>query len=254
MGDEREIARLSEEGKFLELIPPGHVYPEDGGDESARIERLVSSVPVFVFLHGNPGGAMDHEPSSQLVEIFKEYGVKFSAYDVDRDARMKQRVGEISKMNDSFPQVFVKAEFFGGLERIQELAKDKKLMEHIPEDSRGMTLEEAIHQHCDSLVKSDHVVVFMKGTVDYPKCGFSNKMLTLLMSRGVKYSTINILDDQNVRDGMKKYSNWPTFPQLYVEGKFVGGLDVCKELDESGELVEKIPDVALVRPKKKTVE
>ena len=79
------------------------------------------------------------------------------------------------------------------------------------------------------------------------QCGFTNKMLTLLMSRGIKFATVNILDEPLVRAEMKEISAWKTYPQLYVNGKFVGGLDVAKDLDDEDQLVPLIPDEALVR-------
>ena len=87
--------------------------------------------------------------------------------------------------------------------------------------------------------------------VEEPKCGFSNKMLLLLMGRGIKFETVNILVDQGVRSEMKNVSDWKTFPQLYIEGKFVGGLDVAKQLDEEDKLVPLVPDESLVKPKAK---
>jgi monothiol glutaredoxin len=81
------------------------------------------------------------------------------------------------------------------------------------------------------------VVLFMKGTAQFPQCGFSGKAIQLLKSCGVKkLVTVNVLDDDEVRQGIKSFSNWPTIPQLYVAGEFVGGSDIMNEMSESGEL------------------
>ena len=81
------------------------------------------------------------------------------------------------------------------------------------------------------------VVLFMKGTAQFPQCGFSGKAIALLKEAGVKdLVTVNVLDDAEVRQGIKDYSNWPTVPQLYVKGEFVGGSDIMTEMFESGEL------------------
>ena len=86
-------------------------------------------------------------------------------------------------------------------------------------------------------VTGNGVVLFMKGTAQFPQCGFSGKAIQLLKSSGVKdLVTINVLEDPEVRQGVKEYSNWPTVPQLYVKGEFVGGSDIMNEMFESGEL------------------
>ena len=86
-------------------------------------------------------------------------------------------------------------------------------------------------------VTSNEVVLFMKGTAQFPQCGFSGKAIQLLKSSGVKdMVTVNVLDDPEVRQGIKDYSSWPTVPQLYVKGEFVGGSDIMNEMFASGEL------------------
>lgn len=94
-----------------------------------------------------------------------------------------------------------------------------------------------IHQQIDSIVKGHRVVLFMKGTAQFPQCGFSGRAVQLLKACGVKnVVTINVLEDDEIRQGIKDYSNWPTIPQLYVKGEFVGGADIMGEMYESGEL------------------
>ncbi|MDO5667032.1 MAG: Grx4 family monothiol glutaredoxin [Alcaligenaceae bacterium] len=89
----------------------------------------------------------------------------------------------------------------------------------------------------DETVKSHPVVLFMKGSAQFPQCGFSGKAISILRDLGVrKLVTINVLDDQEVREEIKSYSNWPTIPQLYVNGEFVGGSDIMDEMKNSGEL------------------
>ena len=89
----------------------------------------------------------------------------------------------------------------------------------------------------DQLVKSSEVVLFMKGTAQFPMCGFSGRAIQVLKACGVnKPATVNVLEDADIRHGIKEYSNWPTIPQLYVKGEFVGGSDIMMEMYESGEL------------------
>ena len=94
----------------------------------------------------------------------------------------------------------------------------------------------SIEQFIDNEVKSNDVVLFMKGTPVFPQCGFSAAVVDVLSQIGVKFHGINILTDGELRQGIKTYSNWPTIPQLYVKGEFVGGCDIIREMYETGEL------------------
>ena len=87
-------------------------------------------------------------------------------------------------------------------------------------------------------IKSNEVVLFMKGTPAFPMCGFSAATVQVLKNLGVDFNSINVLDSDDMREGIKKFSNWPTIPQLYVKKEFIGGCDIIKEMSESGELLE----------------
>ena len=89
-------------------------------------------------------------------------------------------------------------------------------------------------------VKKSEVVLFMKGTPVFPQCGFSAATVGVLNHLGVKFNSINVLDDDGIREGIKEYANWPTIPQLYIKGEFVGGCDIIREMYETGELKELI--------------
>ncbi len=90
----------------------------------------------------------------------------------------------------------------------------------------------------DNIVKSNDIVLFMKGTGQFPQCGFSAAVVQILDYLEVPFLDINILEDNDIREGVKQYSNWPTLPQLYVKGEFVGGCDIIREMFEDGELQE----------------
>ena len=96
-----------------------------------------------------------------------------------------------------------------------------------------------VQQRIDELVKGNEVLLFMKGNASFPMCGFSGRAIQVLKACGVdakSIATVNVLDDAEIRNGIKEYSNWPTIPQLYIKGEFIGGSDIMLEMYESGEL------------------
>tara|TARA_Y100000590_G_C15431712_1_gene905450 strand:- start:275 stop:619 length:345 start_codon:yes stop_codon:yes gene_type:complete len=93
-----------------------------------------------------------------------------------------------------------------------------------------------ISENIKNEIRSNDVVLYMKGTPVFPMCGFSAAVVQILSNLGIKYSSVNVLDSDEIREGIKKFSNWPTIPQLYVKEEFIGGCDIIKEMNESGEL------------------
>jgi len=93
-----------------------------------------------------------------------------------------------------------------------------------------------IHNYIDNLIKENEVVLFMKGTVDFPQCGFSSTVVNILQKLNIIFKDINVLENMDIREGIKIYSDWPTIPQLYVKGEFIGGCDIVKELYAKSEL------------------
>jgi monothiol glutaredoxin len=94
----------------------------------------------------------------------------------------------------------------------------------------------AIHDQIQATVDKNDVVLFMKGTPDFPQCGFSSQLVQILNYLDVKYEAVNCLAGNEIRQGIKEFSNWPTIPQLYLKGEFVGGCDIVREMFQSGEL------------------
>ena len=93
-----------------------------------------------------------------------------------------------------------------------------------------------VKERLDSIVRSNDVVLFMKGTALFPQCGFSSRAVAILDHLNVPFETVDVLQDQEIRQGIKEYSEWPTIPQLYVNGEFVGGSDIMMEMFQNGEL------------------
>jgi monothiol glutaredoxin len=103
----------------------------------------------------------------------------------------------------------------------------------------------AINQFIENEVKANDVVLFMKGTPQFPQCGFSGQVVQILDHLGVSYKGYNVLENAELRDGIKAYSNWPTIPQLFVKGEFVGGCDIVREMFQAGELQQALKDAGV---------
>jgi monothiol glutaredoxin len=99
----------------------------------------------------------------------------------------------------------------------------------------------------DEIVKNNDIVLFMKGTALFPQCGFSSRAVAILDHLGVPFETVDVLQDPEIRQGIKEYSDWPTIPQLYVKGEFVGGSDIMMEMFQAGELQQLIDDKQIAK-------
>jgi monothiol glutaredoxin len=105
-------------------------------------------------------------------------------------------------------------------------------------------MSDDIRSRIAGLIQAHPVMLFMKGTKQFPACGFSNAVVQILKQEGVDFETFNILADPEVRQSLKEFSNWPTYPQLYIAGKFVGGCDIVTEMHQSGELAKELSGAA----------
>ncbi|XP_056403339.1 glutaredoxin-related protein 5, mitochondrial [Hyla sarda] len=115
-----------------------------------------------------------------------------------------------------------------------------------PAVRRLLSSNNTSREYLDGLVKKDKVVVFMKGTPAQPLCGFSNAVVQILRMHGVgEYAAYNVLEDQDLRQEVKNYSNWPTIPQVYLNGEFVGGCDILLQMHQNGDLVEELKKMGI---------
>jgi monothiol glutaredoxin len=105
----------------------------------------------------------------------------------------------------------------------------------------------SVNERIDEIVRNNDVVLFMKGTPLFPQCGFSSKAIAILDHLGVAYESVDVLQDMEIRAGIKDYSDWPTIPQLYVKGEFLGGSDIMMEMYEAGELQEMVDSQGLAK-------
>ncbi|CAH0727103.1 unnamed protein product, partial [Brenthis ino] len=111
--------------------------------------------------------------------------------------------------------------------------------------STRLLADAPINEKIDKIVKNNKVVVFMKGVPDAPRCGFSNAVVQIMRMHAVPYESHDVLSDENLRQGIKEYSNWPTIPQVFINGEFVGGCDIMLQMHQSGELVEELKKVGI---------
>ena len=124
----------------------------------------------------------------------------------------------------------ISGELVGGLDILKEMNSNGELKTMLDE------AKAASEPDYKALINKHPLMIFMKGNPEEPKCGFSRTLIGILNETGIPYGTFDIFSDEDVRQGLKKYSNWPTYPQVYVKGELVGGLDIIKELKESGDL------------------
>ncbi|XP_038599740.1 glutaredoxin-3 [Tachyglossus aculeatus] len=210
------------------LVPPPPGAARRGEDLTGRLKRLIHASPCMLFMKGTP-----QEPrcgfSRQMVEILTKHNIQFGSFDIFSDEEVRQGLKAYSNW-PTYPQLYVSGELIGGLDIVKELEASQELETICP---KAPTLEKRLKE----LTNKASVMLFMKGNKQMAKCGFSKQILEILNSSGVEYETFDILEDEEVRQGLKTYSNWPTYPQLYVKGELVGGLDIVKELKETGELL-----------------
>lgn len=199
-------------------------------DLNTRLENLINQAPVVLFMKGSP-----QEPrcgfSRQTIEILKNENCPFSYYDILSDNEVREGLKKFSNW-PTYPQLYMKGELIGGLDIIKEMVESGEFKSMIPAAKE----EETLNDRLKKLLKRSKIMLFMKGNPSQPQCGFSRTIVGILNETGHKYDSFDILSDEEVRAGLKVFSNWPTYPQLYVDGELVGGLDIVKELVQQNEL------------------
>ncbi|KAI8587960.1 thioredoxin-like protein [Geranomyces variabilis] len=192
----------------------------------ARLDELVKSNQVMVFIKGTP-----QQPrcgfSRQLVDLLGGVNVKYGSFNILADDAVRQGLKEYANW-PTFPQVYVDGSLVGGLDIVKEMIESGEFQTMVP-------AEEDLNTRLKSLINKAPVMLFMKGDPETPRCGFSRQITSLLKENNVDYKTFDILEDDEVRQGLKTFSSWPTYPQLYIKGELVGGLDIVREMIESGE-------------------
>jgi Grx4 family monothiol glutaredoxin len=207
-------------------------------DLNARLEKLIKSDNIVLFMKGSPS-----EPrcgfSKKAVAMLHSLNAKFGHFDILTDQSVRQGLKEYSNW-PTYPQLYSKGELLGGFDIMEEMMENGELKSMVEEAIGSGSEEEDLNTRLGKLVNSSKVMLFMKGDREEPRCGFSARVAKAMTATGVEYKTFDILEDQEVRQGLKEYSNWPTYPQLYVQGELIGGCDIIMELAETGELAAEL--------------
>lgn len=198
-----------------------------------KLLQLTHSASVMLFMKGKPA-----QPkcgfSRQIVEILNKHNIKFQSFDILEDEEVRQNLKIFSDW-PTFPQLYVSGNFVGGLDIVKEIDSNYNSADEFCKELGIIEIQppstfNSLQERLVKLTTQAPVVLFMKGSPDSPKCGFSKTICGILDSEGISMSTFDILEDEEVRQRLKEYSDWPTFPQLYVNGNFVGGLDIVKDM------------------------
>ncbi|CAA7390986.1 unnamed protein product [Spirodela intermedia] len=249
----KELVRENE-ASVAENLPSGF-----SDSLTSRLQQLVDSNPVFLFMKGTPD-----QPkcgfSQKVVDILKDEGIEFGSFDIFADNDVCEGVKKFSNW-PTFPQLFCKGEFIGGCDiaaamhesgELKEILRDHGVVAlsaavtETPETEKdygksggsadATGLSASLTSRLKTIINRSSVVLFMKGTPEEPRCSFSREAVEILQHEKVQFSTFDILSDEEVRQGLKVFSNWSSYPQLYVKGELIGGSDIMLEMEKSGEL------------------
>lgn len=234
--------------------------------QSAACDEVSRLGEITVLMKGSPD-APRCGFSRQVVELLRGQGVVFKHFDVLLDEDMRAWMKKYADWA-TYPMVFARGRLVGGLDVLRELKENGTLIEELARDgeekkpqrpeeegkgkegvgatggetpeSVGESVQEDVNARLRGLTTRAPVMIFMKGEPDAPRCGFSRRLVELLKEENVQFGHFDILTDPAVRAGLKTFSDWPTYPQVYANGRFVGGLDVVIELREAGELATEL--------------
>lgn len=209
------------------MTPP--IPQETKEDLNNRIKKLIHSAPCLLFMKGSPDSPKCGF-SRTTVELLARHNTQYSTFDILTDEAVRQGLKTYSDF-PTYPQLYVNGELIGGLDIMKELDAAGELADTLP---KKVPLEDRLK----ALINKAPLMIFMKGDRNGPRCGFSRTMMEILTEIGLQFETFDILSDEEVRQGLKTFSNWPTYPQVYVKGELIGGLDIIKEMQADGSLLD----------------
>ena len=215
------------QGEFQKLIAPLNL--KDNPESLAQ--KIISSGDVLALIDGKVSEPATMK-SEEIVRLLNDNGIRFSSFDLQTaDEALLRALKERLKV-DEFPCLVVQQEAVGNYDKIKQLSDNKELQSKVPKDNVILSFNEKLK----GLTNKSPVMIFMKGAPNAPQCGFSRRLVDLLNKYNVEFGHFDILSDNTVRERLKEFSNWKTYPQVYIEGEFVGGLDIVLEMDSQGEL------------------
>jgi len=202
--------------------------PPKKEDLNARLVKLINGHKCMLFMKGNR-----NEPkcgfSKQTIAIMEQLNADYGTFDILSDEDVRQGLKTFSNW-PTYPQLYISGELIGGLDIIKEMVESGDLKSMLP-------TKQDLDSRLKDLIQSAPIMIFMKGEPKSPKCGFSRQLMEIMHETKLEFKHFDIFTDEDVRQGLKKFSNWPTYPQVYVKGELIGGLDIIKELKEQSELV-----------------
>jgi len=247
-------------------------------DITSRIKALLEGTPLLLFMKGTVA-----QPycgfSSKVVDVLKQLGYPFKGMDILQDQELRAGVKEYSNW-PTYPQLYLNGELVGGCDIIMEMAQSGELKQMLQDKlgappakppaaaagagaggvagaaaagsggaggaaaaANGGGLVPELRSRLEALVNEKPVMLFMKGSPEAPRCGFSRKVAEALNKNGLQYGSFDILSDEAVRQGLKELSHWPTYPQVYVKGELLGGCDIVLEMEAAGELKTNVEEM-----------
>eukprot|EP01116_Phalansterium_solitarium_P016409 TRINITY_DN3817_c0_g1_i2.p1 TRINITY_DN3817_c0_g1~~TRINITY_DN3817_c0_g1_i2.p1 ORF type:complete len:361 (-),score=121.45 TRINITY_DN3817_c0_g1_i2:909-1949(-) len=216
-----------------------------GVELNTRLHQLINQAPVMLFMKGTPA-APACGFSSKIVKLLQDQGVtSFGHFNILSDEQVRSGLKVYSNW-PTFPQLYVDGKLVGGLDIVTELIEQDEFKPMLAaaatpppaasaQAAAAPAAAEDLQTRLTKLINRAPVMLFMKGHPSAPKCGFSSKIVDIIKSFNIPFDSFDILNDEEVRQGLKTLSNWPTYPQLYVNGKLVGGLDIVKEYVADGQ-------------------
>jgi Grx4 family monothiol glutaredoxin len=169
--------------------------------------------------------------SRQACHILDEHKIKYDYFDVLSDSNIREQLKKYSNWN-TYPQLYLDGEFIGGLDIMKQMIENGEFQLKFQRKEKDIT------KYLESLINQAPLMLFIVGTPQAPKCGFTKQLINLLKEVNITdYKTFDVLQDEEVLEKLKDYSSWGTYPQVYVNGQLIGGLDILKQLHEEGTLV-----------------
>jgi Grx4 family monothiol glutaredoxin len=195
-----------------------------------QIRHLLQSSPVLLFMKGTPTDPQCGF-SRQACHILDEHKIKYDYFDVLSDSNIREQLKKYSNWN-TYPQLYLDGEFIGGLDIMKQMIENGEFQLKFQRKEKDIT------KYLESLINQAPLMLFIVGTPQAPKCGFTKQLINLLKEVNITdYKTFDVLQDEEVLEKLKDYSSWGTYPQVYVNGQLIGGLDILKQLHEEGTLV-----------------